>query len=285
MRVRAITGFACTGNLMLGFPASAVAIPTPFGREQRPTMRRGLWLRTVLLVLVGALPPVAASADGFTPAQRAEVIQIVLQALKQDPSILDDALAAMQAEQTRAAIDAVRDKLVTPADRFVGNPKADLTVIEFFDTRCPYCRAMEPRMENFVARRHDVRLVFKDLTILGPAGVLGSEALLAARRQGAYAEMRTAVMQLPPNATLEMIHAAADKLGLNWERLSRDMNSAGVKQRIADNLGLARQLGIDGTPAMVIGDTMIQGAVDPSHLQRVVAEAEKADVAGQSQPN
>jgi len=246
-------------------------------------MKRVLWLSTVLLVLAGALPPVAAAAGGFTPAQRAEIVQIVRQALKQDPSILHDALAAMQADATRAAIDAVRDRLVTPADAFVGNPKADVSIVEFFDTRCPYCRAMEPTMENFVATRHDVRLVYKDLPVLGPASVLGSKALLAAQRQGAYAEMRTAVMQLPPNTTLEMIHAAADKLGLDWARLSRDMNSADVKLRIANNLNLARELGIDGTPAMVIGDTMIQGAVDSAHLQRAVADAEKANVAGQSQ--
>ena len=138
-------------------------------------------------------------------------------------------------------------------------------------------------MENFVATRHDVRLVYKDLPVLGPASVLGSKALLAAQRQGAYAEMRKAVMQLPPNTTLEMIHAAADKLGLDWDRLSRDMNSTEVKLRIAKNLNLARELGIDGTPAMVIGNTMIQGAVDSAHLQRAVADAEKANVAGQSQ--
>ena len=138
-------------------------------------------------------------------------------------------------------------------------------------------------MENFLATRHDVRLVYKDLPVLGPASVLGSKALLAAQRQGAYAEMRKAVMQLPPNTTLEMIHAAADKLGLDWDRLSRDMNSTEVKLRIAKNLNLARELGIDGTPVMVIGDTMIQGAVDSSQLQRAVAGAEKANVAGQSQ--
>lgn len=247
-------------------------------------MKRVLQLGTVLVVLVGTLAPVAASADGFTPAQRAEIVQIVRQALKQDPSILHDALAAMQADETRAAITAVRDKLVTPADAFVGNPKADVTIVEFFDTRCPYCRAMEPMMEQFVATRPDVRLVYRDLPILGPASVLGSKALLAAQHQGAYAQMRTALMQLPPNTTLEMIRAAADKLGLNWERLSRDMESAEVKQRIADNLILAHQLGIDGTPAMVIGDSLIQGAVDLSDMQRAVAAAKKAVVAGQSEP-
>jgi protein-disulfide isomerase len=247
-------------------------------------MKRLLRLGTVLLVLADALPPVPASASEFTPAQRAEIVAIVRQALKQDPSILHDALAAMQAGETRAAIDAVRDKLVTPADPIVGNPKADVTIVEFFDTRCPYCRVMEPVLEKFVATHHDVRLVYKDLPVLGPASVLGSKASLAAQRQGAYENMRRAVMQLPPDTTLEMIHTAADKLGLNWERLSRGMDSAEVKQRIADNLSLAHQLGIDGTPAMVIGDNLIQGAVDSSDLQQAVAAAKNADMVGQSQP-
>jgi protein-disulfide isomerase len=247
-------------------------------------MKRLLRLGTVLLVLADALPPVPASASEFTPTQRAEIVAIVRQALKQDPSILHDALAAMQAGETRAAIDAVRDKLVTPADPIVGNPTADVTIVEFFDTRCPYCRSMESMLENFVATHHDVRLVYKDLPILGAASVLGSKALLAAQRQGAYEKMRSAVMQLPPDTTLEMIHTAADKLGLNWERLSRGMDSAEVKQRIADNLSLAHQLGIDGTPAMVIGDNLIQGAVDSSDLQQAVAAAKNADMVGQSQP-
>ncbi len=246
-------------------------------------MKRLLRMGTVLVGLLGALPPVPASAGEFTPAQRTEIVAIVRQALKQDPSILHDALAAMQAGETRAAIDAVRDKLVTPADAIIGNPKADVTIVEFFDTRCPYCRSMEPMLEKFVATHRDVRLVYKDLPILGPASVLGSKALLAAERQGAYEEMRSTVMQLPPDTTLAMIHAAADKLGLNWERLSRGMDSAEVKQHIADNLTLAHQLGIDGTPALVIGDDLIQGAVDSSDLQQAVAAAKKADEAGQAQ--
>jgi protein-disulfide isomerase len=226
-------------------------------------------------LLLPALLPVAAVAAKFTPAQRAEIVEIVRQALKQDPTILRDALAAMQASDSRAAVEAVRGKLVTSADPVAGNPKGDVTIVEFFDTRCPYCRAMEPEMEKFVADHHNVRLVYKDLPILGPASVLGSKALLAAKEQGDYEKMRDAVMQLPPDTTPEMIQATARKLGLNWDRLSHDMESPAVRQQIADNLKLAHELGIDGTPAMVVGDTLIQGAVDPSDLRQAVEQAEK----------
>lgn len=239
-------------------------------------MLRVLWLCALLpaLLLPGLLPGVAAAGE-FTPAQRAEIIAIIRQALQQDPTILRDALAAMQAGESRAAIDAVRDRLVAADDPVAGNPKGDVTIVEFFDTRCPYCRAMEPVMEKFIADHHNVRLVYKDLPILGPASILGSKALLAAKAQGDYAKMRDAVMRLPPDTTPAMIQATAQKLGLDWDRLSHDMDSPAVQQKIADNIKLAHALGIDGTPAMVVGSALIQGAVEPSELQQAVARAEK----------
>ncbi len=99
-----------------------------------------------------------ARADGFTPEQRAEIIAIIRDALKQDPSILRDAVNAMQAEDsaktqatTRAAIAKMQDQLVTAADPVAGNPHGDVTIVEFFDTRCPYCRKLEPVMAQFLA--------------------------------------------------------------------------------------------------------------------------------------
>jgi protein-disulfide isomerase len=229
------------------------------------------------LACLAALPRTAA-ADSFTPAQRAEIIAIIRDALKQDPSILRDAVAALQADdsarqaaQSQAALAAHRDVLVTPADPVAGNPHGDVTIVEFFDTRCPYCRQMEPAMETFLTQDHDVKLVYKDLPILGPASVLGSKALLAAQRQGGYDKLREAVMQLPPDTTPAMIQAAAEKLGLDWHRLSHDMNAPAVQQQIDANLKLARALDIEGTPALVIGDTLVPGALDLDDLKKQVA--------------
>ncbi len=113
-------------------------------------------------------------------------------ALKHDPSILRDAVTALQADdgarqaaESQAVLAAHRDALVTPADPVAGNPHGDVTIVEFFDTRCPYCRRMEPVMEQFLAQDHGVKLVYKDLPILGPASVLGSKALLAAQDRAA----------------------------------------------------------------------------------------------------
>ena len=222
----------------------------------------------------------SAHAAEFTPAQREEIVQILRDALKQDPSILRDAVTALQADEgdrqlaaSRAAIAAARDKLVDPADPVAGNAKGDVTIVEFFDTRCPYCRKLEPTMAEFLARDGGVRLVYKDLPILGPASVLGSKALLAAQKQGGYEKLRDAIMSAPPDTTKAMIQADAQKLGLDWKRLERDMEDPAIAARIQSNVSLAHDLGIEGTPAMVIGGALIPGAIDVAELEKAVATA------------
>jgi protein-disulfide isomerase len=243
-------------------------------------------LRSACLALLSVplAMPLAASghAAEFNAAQRAEIVAVVRDALKQDPSILRDAVTALQADESersqaanRAAISQSRDQLVLPADPVAGDPHGDVTIVEFFDTRCPYCRKMEPVMDNFLAQDRKVRLVYKDLPILGPASVLGTKALIAAQKQNAYVPMREAVMKLPPDTTLPQIETAARKLGLDWSRMARDMEDPSVQARIDANIKLAHQMGIQGTPALVIGDDLIPGAVELPDLQKAVAAARK----------
>ena len=233
----------------------------------------------VMVLLLMAWGHVARAAE-FTPAQRAEIVTIVREALKQDPSILRDAVVALQVDEgergqqaSRAAIAQSQNQLMTPSDPVAGDPHGDVTIVEFFDTRCPYCRKLEPVMAKLLAADHRIRLVYKDLPILGPASVLGTKALLAAQQQGAYDKMREAVMQLPPDTTIGQIESAARGLGLDWLRMAHDMDAPSVQARIDANLALAHRLGIEGTPALVIGDNLVPGAVDLAELQKAVAEA------------
>ncbi len=240
------------------------------------------------LLLLGAAPvpawSPAARAEEFTPAQRAEIIAIVREALKRDPSILRDAVTALQADDSereqsaaRAAVAAAGNALVTPNDPIAGNPHGNVTIVEFFDVRCPYCRKLEPEMTAFLASDHDVRLVYKDLPILGPASVLGTKALLAARKQNAYDKLRAAVMRMPPDITRAGLETEAKKLGLDTTLLMHDMDDPSVQQKIDANLRLAKQLNIQGTPAMVIGDNLLPGAVDEADLKQAVAAARAAN--------
>ena len=235
--------------------------------------------RVTLLGMVLCLPSLVTWADEFTAAQRAEIVKIMRDALKQDPSILRDAVTALQADETgkqKEVLAAAKNSLIDPADPVAGNPHGDVTIVEFFDTRCPYCRKIEPTMADLLARDLGVRLVFKDLPILGPASVLGSKALLAAQKQGGYEKLRDAIMSAPPQTTKAMIQEAANHLGLDWPRLQHDMDDPAIQARIDSNLKLARSIGIEGTPALVIGGELIPGAVEGDELRSAIAKARAA---------
>jgi protein-disulfide isomerase len=228
--------------------------------------------------LLAGLMGGAARADQFTPTQRAEIVGIVREALLQDPSILRDAIDALKADDgslQKAQLAASRSRL-EDGGAVSGNPQGDVTIVEFFDTRCPYCRKLEPVMAKLLAEDHRVRLVYKDLPILGPPSVLGSKALLAARRQGGYEQLRDAIMAAPPQTTKAMIREAVEGLGLDWARLARDMDDPAIQTQIEENLRLAQAVGVNGTPAMLIGDVLVPGAVDLPELREAVAAARKA---------
>ena len=130
-------------------------------------------------------------------------------------------------------------------------------------------------MAKFLAADKGVRLVYKDLPILGPASTLGSKALLAAQRQNAYEKFRDAVMKLP-DITMTSLEGAAKKLGLDWARLAKDMDDPAVKAQLDANLEIAHTLNIQGTPALIVGEQVVPGAVDADELKKLVAEARKA---------
>lgn len=230
--------------------------------------------------LLAAMPAMSgASAAGFTAEQRAEIIAIMRNALQKDPSILRDAIEALRADEnqreqasSRAAIAQMRDKLIDANDHVAGNPKGDVTIVEFFDVRCGYCKRLEPTMAQLLAQDKNIRLVYKDLPVLGPASVLGARAVMAARKQNAYEKMREALMHGSPNITMASLEAQAKTLNLDWERLKRDMDDPAIKAQIDSNLALAHALGIQGTPAMVIGSELIPGAVGLEELKQAVDE-------------
>lgn len=244
-------------------------------------------LRNAVLAGAMALAAGAASAQQtpvFTDAQRAEIVGILRDALRSDPSILRDALEGLELAERReregagrAAIAANAEALFRdPADPAVGNPQGAVTVVEFFDPRCGYCKRMVPVVEELLRRQRDVRWVMKDFPILGPASVLASRALLAAQKQGKYAELHDAVMKLREEPAEPVLKREAERAGLDWARLKRDMDDPAVQRRLDANGRLAQALQIQGTPAMVVGGTLVPGAVDLATLERLVAEARAA---------
>lgn len=241
--------------------------------------------RVAFLTLLFAPVMFAARADaaGFTPTQRDEIVGIMRDAMKRDPSILRDAVMALQNDDARqqsqaqaGALKSLEPQLAhAPGDPVAGNPNGRITVVEFYDVRCPYCRRMLPTMASLLRANPDVRLVYKDLPVLGPASVLGARALLAAQKQGAYLPFHDAIMAGPADVTEDSLRVMAGTLGVNWDRLQADMKSPDVLARIDANLAMARKLDLQGTPVYVVGTQLLPGAVDLAELQNAVTAARK----------
>jgi protein-disulfide isomerase len=238
-----------------------------------------------------AVAPAPAPAQALNEAQRAEVVEILRRALREDPSILRDAVTAMQeaeerdrAEAGRAAIQRTADQLFRDAaDPVRGNPRGDVTIVEFFDARCGFCKQLHHALEALIRRDANVRIVMKDLPVLGPNSVLAARALLAAHRQGRYAALQDALLTHRGEPTEAVLRDMAQRLGLDWARLRREMDDPAIQRRIETNQRLAQSLGIQGTPALVIAGAagpgtaqLVPGAVDLAQLERMVAEARSA---------
>lgn len=243
-----------------------------------------------LLLAAIALPAAAqtsstipAGPSGFSEAQRREIVDILRQALRSDPSILREAVAAIQADESdresaaaRAAIASSGEALTrVPGDPIAGNPNGDITIVEFYDIRCPYCRRMLPVVADLLKRDLKIRVVYKDIPILGPASAVGARAVLAAQRQGAYLKMREALMTGPAQLDSDAVKTIAARLGLDWDRLQRDMADPTIQARLDANIKLAHNLNIQGTPAYVIGQHLLPGAVSLTDLQDMVALVRK----------
>ena len=246
-------------------------------------MKRILMAGAALALGLGTALAQTGGPAGFSPEQREEIVSILREALRTDPTILREAITAMQeaqrAEQDNArrnALAASRDALFNDArDPVKGNPRGDVTIVEFFDARCTYCKALHPNMQQLLQRDRNIRVVMKDLPILGPNSVLASRALLAAQKQGKYEPLYDALLRLRVEPTEQVIQAEAQRAGLDWPRLRRDMDDPAIQQRLQANIALAQTLQLEGTPALVIGDALVPGAVELPELERLVAEARR----------
>ena len=238
-------------------------------------------LLAVGLAAAGPLVRPAAAADPFTPAQEAAIEAIVQDYIARNPELVLEAIAAIEARQkaekervAQAALIAHRDVLErNPADPVLGNPDGDVTIVEFFDYQCGYCKTMVGPMRELVEGDGKVRWVLKEFPILGPESMVAARASLAAGRQDKYEAFHFTLMGLRGRLSEAAIWQAASEAGLDLERLRKDMADPAIEAAINANYQLAQALQIEGTPAFTIGDTLIPGAAPKEHLAALLKKA------------
>lgn len=242
-------------------------------------------LRTMVggALLAGALLLAAGEARAQAQLSQPEIEAIVREYLLREPEIIMEAIEELQRRrEAQAAVDQ-RERLAgeqealkaDARDPILGNPDGDVTLVEFFDYRCGYCRIMAEPMQALLASDPDLKIVMKEFPILGPDSLLASRAALAAHRQGGYEAMHWAL--LAANRIDEaVIRGLAEANGLDAEQLFSDMMADDVADHIQDNILLAQGLGINGTPSFVVGETVLPGAVPLERLSQVVEQTRAA---------
>jgi protein-disulfide isomerase len=185
-------------------------------------------------------------------------------------------IAAEQDEIKNAIAEQEVELLRDPSSPVGGNPRGDVALVEFSDYNCPYCRRVAPLLAEAEASDPMLRLVYKEVPILGPDSLYAAKAALAAHRQGKYVAFHRALMDAKGVASEGLVLAIAARIGLDVVRLKGDIEDPSIQAVIDRNLVLARTLGITGTPSFVIGDEIVRGAVDLKTMQTLVRQARTA---------
>jgi protein-disulfide isomerase len=239
-----------------------------------------LKLIRALLIALTVLFVVPVEAAEFSPEQKKELGDIIRQYLLENPEIVRDAMQELERKQQMAEEAARTDSLKalsaeifrSSGDLVGGNPKGKVTLVEFFDYNCGYCKRAFPDVMKMAESDKDLRLVMKEFPILGPGSVYAARAALASRKQGKYWEYHIALMAHEGRIDEAVADQVAEASGIDVKKLKADMEADEITQIITRNMQLADSLKIQGTPAFIIDETVIPGAVGYDALAAAVKQ-------------
>lgn len=180
-----------------------------------------------------------------------------------------DAVALKAISQNRAEL------FSDPESPTAGSANGDVVIVDFNDYQCPYCKRAHQALKSVVAADGKIKVVFKDLPILGEPSRIAALAALASVKQGKHLAFHNALMEFSGKLDRDRILEIAAAVGLDVALLEKDMENPKFKQLIDRNMALAGALGVRGTPAFVIGDQFVPGAIDADALKQLIADARK----------
>lgn len=236
------------------------------------------------LLLAAALPP--AAAQGFSPSQRSEIEKIVREYLVKNPEVLQEVVqelekrqAAAEADRYKSGIADNREKIFNSKHQVVlGNPQGDVTLVEFFDYNCSYCKRALADKLALIKSDDKLRVVLKEFPVLGPGSIEAAQVSVAAYLQDPgkkFLDFHQKLLGGRGQADKARALAAAKEAGYDTARIERDLQRPEVRATLEEVMQLAEALGINGTPTYVIGNSVVPGAVGLDALKKQIAEARK----------
>ncbi len=238
-----------------------------------------------LFAAVAIAAAALAAEPAYTPKQRSAVEDVERQYLLDNPEVIIEAIETLRARQRADSARRVQDALASkrgelendPTSPVAGNPKGNVTVVEFFDYNCPYCKKVFPRVQNLFETDGKIRYVLKEFPILGPQSVAAARAALAIWKLDSekYMPFHTAMMKSRGRLSEATIFDLAAEAGFDAGLLKKAMAEPWIDEALKKTLDLAESFDITGTPAFVIGNHVIPGAIDLKTLKQLVAAARK----------
>jgi protein-disulfide isomerase len=193
-----------------------------------------------------------------------------------NPEVLPEAMEVLQRREQTARIEPLRGELETPFPGAVlGNPSGSVTLVEFTDYACTYCRQSVADVDALVAANPDLRVVMREYPILSPESIDAARMALAAAQQGRYAKFHAAMFRLGP-PTAQVIETAANEAGVDLALARRAIGTGAFDTHLRANAAMASQLGISGTPGWIIGNQALNGAVGRAAIDEAIEAARQS---------
>lgn len=236
-------------------------------------MAGGLWL---------AAEGRANAADKLSEGQKTEIQALIKEYLVKNPEVVIEALTAYQNKEQADAGKAFKEKysqhkdfLTSSSAPFAGNPKGKVTVVEFFDYNCGYCHRAVEDVTKLIEADKDVKVIFHDYPILSESSGEASRYALASQKQDKYFEFHQKLMKYSGQKNEDAYKKIATELGLDFDKLKKDADSKEVREALEKNTEVARDLGINGTPAFIFNDNLVPGYIGVDDMKRMVENQRK----------
>jgi protein-disulfide isomerase len=243
-------------------------------------------LRYALGLALAVASAPAARADSLTPQQKTELGAFVHDYLVSHPEVLREAIEALDKHDKQAAEEARQKAVVDDANEIyrskfqadVGNPQGQATLVEYFDYNCHFCKGALPDIVRLMKEDPNLHVVLKDFPVLGPGSVEAARVASAARNQlpgERFWDFHYKLLGLHGPVGKKEALAVAKEMGLDMDRLQKDMESSDIDKGLKETMAVADQLQINGTPTFIVGDTVVVGAVGYNDLKAKLSAVHK----------
>ncbi len=223
-----------------------------------------------------------STTSNFTPAQLGEIETIIADFLAKNPNIIMDSFKTAMAQQQKEAVVKIEKAVAENKDKIFknkedpigGNVKGSQSLVVFMDPYCGYCKKFHKELTTLLNMNKDVKIIFKDIPIMGESSILAIQALLAAKEQGKYDQLQNAVFVSDKPLTKKQLSKIAASLGMDKKKFYTDMKSKAVQTQIDQTLELAKALGINGTPTLIVRESkVLPGFVSAEDLDKQLKES------------